>query len=517
MDNPVVVLGAGVAGLYVALKLHPLPVMVISPSFSGDNGSSYLAQGGIAAAVGGDDAPELHLQDTINAGAGLVDESIASKIIYAAPSCIRDLEALGVAFDKDASGRYSLAKEAAHSRARVLHLNGDRSGAQLMCSLRQAVMSASNITVRDGLSAVSLAAENNTVYGVWLLDGDHTLNYQSARAVILATGGLAGLYRLTTNPPYILGQGLGMAARAGAEVMDCEFVQFHPTALATEDDPIPLVTEALRGAGALLVTQSGERFLKKVHQEQELAPRDVVARAIDHQLRCGQKVYLDARQYPGERFAEDFPQVYGACMKAKIDPLQGLIPIIPAAHYHIGGVATDAHGKTSLSRLYATGEVACTGMHGANRLASNSLLEGLVMADPVARHVKEIDPQPVRQTAMPPQYAPSATAEAWNTIRKTATRHIGIVRNESGLKQAQKIIGRLMEAHRSDLRFTNSCLALLAVATAALERRESRGCHFREDCHNSDVLEACHSKLIWSGWEYEQSGGLSTRKRHAYV
>lgn len=515
MDSlPVVVLGSGVAGVYAALKLAPLPVLLVSPAIAQDNGSSHYAQGGIAAAMGEGDSPQHHLRDTVAAGAGLVDEVMAKRIVEAAPECMRDLQTLGVVFDPDAKGGLALAKEAAHSCARVLHLDGDRSGARLMQYLGAAAKRAAHITLRSGLQAVSLDAENGRVQGVWLLDELGNLHYQSARCVVLATGGMGGLYEVTTNPPYVLGQGIGMAAKAGAMLRDCEFVQFHPTALAVGGDPMTLVTEALRGAGALLVNAQGERIMQGEHDDLELAPRDVVARTIERQIRSGGEVFLDARQKPGAGFEAHFPQVYAACLRAGIDPAQTLIPITPAAHYSIGGVASDAHGQSTLAGLYANGEVACTGMHGANRLASNSLLEGLVMGGFIAQHIQSLSASEGAHEAAPnaPEYLPSATPEDWASLRCMASQSAGIVREAKSLEKAQVCVLTLMQAHAADLPFVNSAVALLATISAALERRESRGCHYRSDYAQSDASAPRHSELVWNGHGYDVAWHVTPAK-----
>lgn len=482
---PIVILGSGVTGVYASLCLAPLPVILISPSFSRHSGSSHYAQGGIAAAVGQGDSVAQHLANTIAAGAGHVNEPVARQIISAAPECIRRLHALGVPFDLDSAGDFALAKEAAHDCPRVLHLAGDQSGAILMQHLMTLLRAAPHVVLREGASAISLAEHNGRVTGVWLLNHhSQQLEWFPAQHVVLATGGIGGLFRITTNPQAVAGQGIGMAARAGAMLQDCEFVQFHPTALLSDDDPMTLVTEALRGAGATLINAHGQRLTLEGGGSLELAPRDVVARAIHQQRVDGGEVYLDARTALGSRFESAYPQVFAACMRAGINPATTPIPVAPAAHYSIGGVASDAAGQTSLAGLYAIGEAASNGIHGANRLASNSLLEGLVMAELLAEHLKSSSPLLTSSGAaapIAPTFKPSASASDWLAMRELATRHLGMVREAQGLQHAIATLQEMLHQHAHDLPFVNSATALLATATAALARTQSLGCHYRSD------------------------------------
>ena len=325
------------------------------------------------------------------AGAGLCDRHVVDLVAQHASARIDDLLEFGAPFDRNRDGSLALGREAAHSRARIVHVKGDGAGAAISATLAARAGETDCITLLEGFHAVELAMEDGRVTGLFARSGlgaHARLILFRARAVILATGGLGALYAVTTNPLEARGEGLGMAARAGALIADPEFVQFHPTALAVGKDPAPLATEALRGEGATLINDQGEHFMIPIHNDAELAPRDIVARAIHRQIVSGRKVYLDCSKAIGINFAHHFPNVYGACMDAGINPSVEPIPVAPAAHYHMGGIATDVDGRTSLAGLWAVGECASTGLHGANRLASNSLLEGLVFGTRVADDVR---------------------------------------------------------------------------------------------------------------------------------
>src|ERR1700744_4589512 len=384
------ILGAGIAGLFTALKLAPMPSIVLAGTRPGLSGSSAWAQGGIAASVGEGDSWQSHAHDTMVAGAGLCDAAVVDLVAQEAPGRIEDLLKFGAPFDRNADGSLAVGREAAHSRARIVHVKGDGAGAAISATLAARANDAGCITLLEGFHAVELAMENGRVTGLFARSGlgaHARLILFRARAVILATGGLGALYGGTPKPPEARGEGPGMAARAGALIADPEFVQFHPTAIAVGRDPAPLATEALRGEGAVLVNDQGERFMISVHPDAELAPRDIVARAIHRQIVSGQPVFLDCREAIGAHFASHFPTVFAACQAAGIDPATQLIPVAPAAHYHMGGIASDEHGRSSLEGLWAVGECASTGLHGANRLASNSLLETLVFGPRAADDV----------------------------------------------------------------------------------------------------------------------------------
>jgi len=484
------ILGAGIAGLFTALKLAPFPALVLAGSQPGHSGSSAWAQGGIAAAMGQDDDWQRHASDTITAGAGICDPGIVDLVTREAPDRIADLLDLGVPFDRDANGALALGREAAHSRARIVHVTGDRAGAEISRVLAQRALETPSIRILEGYHAIELAMEDGRVIGLFARHGsgaDTKLTLFKARAVIFATGGLGALYGVTTNPLEARGEGLGMAARAGALIADPEFVQFHPTAIAVGRDPAPLATEALRGEGAILIDDQGERFMTSVHADAELAPRDVVARALHRRIVQGAHVFLDCRAALGEKFAAHFPTVYAACMAAGIDPAKDPIPVAPAAHYHMGGIASDAQGRSSLPGLWVAGECAATGLHGANRLASNSLLEGLVFGARVAEDIRNnIIPGTVRgQAPAPKTFGLPAPP---HVLRAAMSRYAGLERDADGLHQLLSTIERLEQTAEPAL--LNMLATARLVAAGALARQESRGGHWRQDFPLTDKAGA---------------------------
>jgi L-aspartate oxidase len=475
------ILGAGIAGLFTALKLAPFPALVLAGSRPGHSGSSAWAQGGIAAAMGPDDDWQCHAADTIAAGAGICDAGIVNLVAREAPDRIADLLQLGVPFDRTGSGTLALGREAAHSRARIVHVTGDRAGAEISRVLAARAAETASIRIMEGFHAIELAMEDGRVIGVFARHGsapDARLILFKGHAVIFATGGLGALYGVTTNPLEARGEGLGMAARAGALIADPEFVQFHPTAIAVGRDPAPLATEALRGEGAILIDDEGERFMPSVHPDAELAPRDVVARALHRRIASGKRVFLDCRSAIGAKFAAHFPTVYAAAMAAGIDPAKEPIPVAPAAHYHMGGIASDAEGRSSLPGLWVVGECASTGLHGANRLASNSLLEGLVFGARVANDIKANVPQGLARGEPPAPKAFGLPAPP-HVLRAAMTRHAGLERDAQGLSQLLEVINRLEQSAEPAL--LNMLASARLVAAGALERRESRGGHWRQD------------------------------------
>ncbi len=481
--GPVLIVGAGLAGLFAALRLKVKPVTVLASAPLGAGASSIWAQGGIAAPIGKDDNAELHVADTIAAGAGLVDPAIARILSEEAPQRIDDLIRMGVPFDHDALGTLVLGREAAHSRKRIARVKGDQAGLAVMTALIDAVRARGDIRVIEGFAATDLVMVDGRVAGVMAMSRDNKRLRVKAANVVLALGGAGALYEVTTNPPQARGTGLGFAARAGAIIADAEFVQFHPTALAIGKDPAPLATEALRGEGAQLVDDLGNRIMRGIHPDLELAPRDVVARAIHRALGAGRKAFLDVRSAVGAAMPERFPSVTAACRAAGIDPVTDLIPVAPAAHYHMGGIATDARGRTSLPGLWACGEVASTGAHGANRLASNSLLEAIVFAARISSDVDECADveSSLRHHVAPLLLGDAAPASAITQLRKAMTRDVGVERNDEGLARAIGEITSLSQRYGNDPVFANAAIAALMIATAAYARCESRGGHFRSD------------------------------------
>lgn len=482
------ILGAGLAGLFTALKLSPFPSLILCGAQPGTTGSSVWAQGGIAAAVAPGDTWQAHAADTIAAGAGLCDPAIVATVAQEAAARVADLIAYGAPFDRDASGALAVAREAAHSAARVVHVSGDRAGLEITRAAAKAALATPSISVMEGFHALELAAENGRIIGVFARYGvgaGSKLILFRAPAIVFATGGLGSLYAVTTNPPESRGEGLGMAARAGAIIADPEFVQFHPTALNVGRDPAPLATEALRGEGAILIDETGRRFMTAVHRDAELAPRDVVARGIHREIARGHRVFLDCRQAVGAKFPEHFPTVYAACKEAGIDPVTMPIPVAPTAHYHMGGIETDARGRTSLEGLWAVGECASTGLHGANRLASNSLLETLVFGAHAAEDIKAhvtagraggTPPAPARFHASPPP----------KVLREAMTRHVGLERDAAGLEAALATIDAVERSANGEPSLLNMTAAARLVTVAALNRKESRGGHFRSDYPQTD-------------------------------
>ena len=474
-DGPPVIVGAGVAGLSAALALAEHgPVTVISAADLGQQAASAWAQGGVAAAVGVDDCPRLHADDTLAAGDGLCAPDATARITASGPAAIDRLVALGARFDRTVEGALKLGLEAAHNRRRIVHAQGDGTGREVLRTLIDAARRAPAITLLEGLDARRLLLDDqDAAAGVLAVDrGGRAVTLRST-AVVLATGGLGGLYAHTTNPAGALGRGLAMAARAGAVLADMEFVQFHPTALDVGLDPMPLVSEAVRGEGAWLVNDRGDRFMAD-HARAELEPRDVVARAVWAELTAGRKVFLDASAALGARFASAFPSIHAACLAAGIDPTVQPIPIRPAAHYHMGGVAVDARGRSSVEGLWVCGEAASTGLHGANRLASNSLLEAAVCGEAAAQDIAGLSRRKLRPVR--PSVAP-AQAEA-GVVRRVLDTHAGVLRQAAGLREAAAILRTLAMSEGPS---SDAALVGLFIAHAALAREESRGGHFRTD------------------------------------
>ncbi len=522
--GPIVVVGAGLAGLFTALKLAPLPVTGVTAAQLGRGAASAWAQGGIAAAVGEGDTIEAHAHDTIKAGAGLVDTKVAHAVAREASARITDLLRLGVPFDRDLDGHFLLSKEAAHSRNRIVRVSGDRAGAAIMRALIATVRATPSITVIEGFELEDLVMSDGRVTGLRLAGvGEHcgeAFEFVPASAVVLATGGVGSLYDVTTNPSYARGASLAIAARAGAVISDAEFVQFHPTALDFGIAPAPLATESLRGEGARLVNGEGERFMNALHPDGDLGPRDIVARGVFSQVRSGHVAFLDCRDAIGEQFADRFPTVYASARKAGYDPAKQLLPIVTAAHYHMGGIATDARARSNVVGLWAVGEAAATGLHGANRLASNSLLETVVFGARAARDITTLVSVDQARTYVSPRAVErsrpiklAARTQLQRKLRKVMSRHVGVVRDEAGLRTANRELRALEKIAGEDMQVSNMVLAARFITSAALLREESRGAQYRSDFPNARGELQSRSYLSLSDIETSREGITPQRAR----
>ncbi|MFG2760630.1 L-aspartate oxidase [Streptomyces wuyuanensis] len=526
IDADVVVVGSGVAGLTAALRCTAvgLRTVVVTKALL-DDGSTRWAQGGIAAALGEGDTPGQHLDDTLVAGAGLCDEEAVRTLVTEGPDAVRRLIATGARFDTDGSGDIALTREGGHHRRRIAHAGGDATGAEISRALVTAIRDGAVRVIEHALVLDLLTDEQGRTAGITLHvmgEGQHDgVGAVHAPAVVLATGGMGQVFSATTNPPVSTGDGVALALRAGAEVSDLEFVQFHPTVLWLGPDSEgqqPLVSEAVRGEGAHLVDASGTRFMVGQHELAELAPRDIVAKGIMRRMQeqGADHMLLDARHFGAEMWENRFPTILAACRAHGIDPVTEPIPVAPAAHYASGGVRTDLHGRTTVPGLYACGEVACTGVHGANRLASNSLLEGLVFAERIARTVagtlaagaagpvrpagRDTTPADARAAGVPAEGGsrgpvPLLVPEARREIQRIMTDGAGVLRSAASLDDAADALealhlSALHDAEEFDKaaepgveswEATNLLLVARVLVAAAHERTETRGCHWRED------------------------------------
>lgn len=488
-DGPLIV-GAGLAGLSAALEAARAgaKVLVITPEPLLNACSSAWAQGGMAAALTAVDSPERHALDTEAAGAGLVEADAARALTGVGRQTVEWLAALGAPFDRDAKGDFVVSLEAAHSTPRVARVGGDGAGRAILSAVVAAVRAEKRIEVWDDgrLKALTQDADGRVVGAVIARGPNGRLVEITATAVVLATGGAGGLFAATTTPSALKGEGMALAALAGAEILDPEFVQFHPTAIDVGLDPAPLATEALRGEGARLIDGEG-RFLLGDADDADLKPRDVVARAVHAARREGRGADLDARAAIGAQFPHAFPAVFAACMRAGLDPRISPIPVMAACHYHMGGIAADADGRTTTSGLYAVGECAATGVHGANRLASNSLLEAAAFGRRAGRAAAG---EMGGGRPLPVQIAPDLPQDALAELRDAMTAHAGVVRTAEGLATLIALIDKLQAAYGP----AASLLAARLIAQAALNRRESRGGHYRAD-HPETAVEAAHTRV----------------------
>ncbi|MET8505390.1 L-aspartate oxidase [Streptomyces sp. NPDC004787] len=508
IDADVVVVGSGVAGLTAALRCTSagLRTVVVTKARL-DDGSTRWAQGGIAAALGDGDSPAQHLDDTLVAGAGLCDEPAVRALVTEGPDAVRRLIETGAHFDRSADGTIALTREGGHHRRRIAHAGGDATGAEISRALVEAIRDRGVRFVEHALVLDLLTDERGRTAGVTLHvmgEGQHDgVGAVHAPAVVLATGGMGQVFSATTNPAVSTGDGVALALRAGAEVSDLEFVQFHPTVLflgAGSEGQQPLVSEAVRGEGAHLVDADGVRFMLGQHELAELAPRDIVAKAITRRMQeqGTEHMYLGARHFGAEMWEQRFPTILAACRAHGIDPVTEPIPVAPAAHYASGGVRTDLHGRTTVPGLYACGEVACTGVHGANRLASNSLLEGLVFAERIAADITANGPH---REGRPATGGPAAVLgllapETRREIQRIMTAGAGVLRSAESLAAAADALEALRLDAEEERKAAEPgveawettnllCVARVLVA-AARERAETRGCHWREDFPDRD-------------------------------
>jgi len=485
LDGPLII-GGGLAGLSAALEAAPRKVLVVTPAPLLQACSSAWAQGGVAAALSATDAPELHAADTRAAGAGLVEAEATRLLTDDGRATVEWLAALGAPFDRDAAGGFAVSLEAAHSKARVARVGGDGAGRAILSALVAATRAAPHVEVwEDGRLRGLIQDGSGRVRGA-VIERDGRRVEVLSPAVVLATGGAGGLFAQTTTPAALLGEGMALAHAAGAEILDPEFVQFHPTAMDVGLDPMPLATEALRGEGARLVDGEG-RFLLGEAADADLQPRDVVARAVHSARAAGGGAWLDARVI-GADFAHAFPAVFAACMRAGLDPRETPIPVAAAAHYHMGGIAAGPDGRTTLEGLFAVGECAATGVHGANRLASNSLLEAAAFGRRTGRAAAQMRAAAGEATA--PASPPDLTPDELARLRRTMSAEAGVVRDAAGLTRALAVLDELEAGAPGALPLAAARL----IVEAALARRESRGGHWRSD-YPATAAEARHTRL----------------------
>ncbi|GMR05032.1 MAG: L-aspartate oxidase [Thermodesulfobacteriota bacterium] len=510
------VIGSGIAGLSFALKAAKAGTVTIITKRHIEDSATYYAQGGIAAVMDGADSFESHIQDTLTAGAGLCHRDVVEMVVRDGPERIRELKGLGMKFSSSPAGDLNLGKEGGHSKRRIIHA-GDFTGRVLENALVEAVRREKNITVHTGHMAVNLInhskfvgeVDTDIIWGVYALERDsgkiHTF---LAKATVIATGGAGKVYLYTSNPDVATGDGIAMAWRAGAEVADMEFIQFHPTCLYHPEAKSFLISEAVRGEGGILKLSDGTPFMKKYHPMADLGPRDIVARAIDFELKkSGEEcVYLDISHRPAEFIKKRFPNIYEKCLGFGFDMTKEALPVVPAAHYTCGGIRTDSHGSTNIKRLYAIGESACTGLHGANRLASNSLLEGLVFADRASKHAAGLIKKSAgeRIPSIPP-WEPGGAVESdeavvithnWDEIRRFMWNYVGVVRSNKRLERATRridLLTREINEYYWDFTITGDLIELRNIATvadiiirSATLRKESRGLHYNIDYPERD-------------------------------
>ncbi|MCM3208307.1 L-aspartate oxidase [Paenibacillus illinoisensis] len=496
VETDVLVIGSGIAGLYTAIRAskHNQVLMITKKSLLESN--TRYAQGGIAAVIAEDDSPAYHLQDTLVAGAGLCRREAVEALVNEGPDGVQELIRLGTLFDVE-NGELALTQEGAHSHRRILHANGDATGYEIVRALAAQASAHSGIEVWDEHFVIDLITDHGECVGALVQNSDGGKVFVKARATVLCSGGAGQLYRYTTNPEVATADGVAMAYRAGAVIRDMEFIQFHPTSLCYPGAPRFLVSEAVRGEGAFLRNIKGERFMERYHPQLELAPRDIVARAIVSEMEMTNStfVYLDITHESAELIKHRFPTIYETCMRYGLDMTTDWIPVAPAAHYMMGGVKTDLNGESSIGRLFACGEVSSTGVHGANRLASNSLSEAIVFGHRIVERIQTLPPLNSIQIETPSPH--SVGNRAWEEqqpiserrlrLQKMMVRQVGLRRNGAGLQGAlnkleseMHIFNNLL-THKEEMEYANLLTCAWLVTSGALHRQESRGAHYRED------------------------------------
>jgi L-aspartate oxidase len=500
IHTDVIVIGAGIAGLFTAIKAsdnHKKVLMITKKSLLDSN--TRYAQGGIAAVISDEDSPEYHIQDTLIAGAGLCSNHAVDVLVHEGPDGVKELIRMGTQFDLE-DGELALTKEGAHSQRRILHAHGDATGAEIVRALSERTKQDPNIEVWNDHFVIDLITQDGECYGALVQKPDGQKVFVQGNATILCSGGAGQLFRYTTNPDIATGDGIAIAYRAGAEIQDVEFIQFHPTALVYPGAPRFLISEAVRGEGAFLRNIKGERFMEKYHPQLELAPRDVVARAIVSEIENTKStfVYIDITHETEELIKHRFPTIYEYCLNYGLDMTSDWIPVAPAAHYMMGGVKTDLYGETAVKRLFACGEVSSTGVHGANRLASNSLSEAIVFGRRIIERIMDLSPitgKPNLQMEAQRMDAPKqAIVEKRLKLQKIMLRYVGLVRSGAGLQKGYDELARQLPLYNTHLtkleeyEFANLLNCAILTTQAALQREESRGGHFREDFPQRDDL-----------------------------